>query len=218
MAATDCHPFFDGSTLDESTFWNIIETGVRALNGDPDSAVANIRSQLVRLQPPAIESFQQLLNAKLNLAYSSNLWVQRISSTAAVPTMDSSISAVGLSHAVGRFSMTRSQTPIHSPMLLIQTRATRSMNANHFFTFRAKRMKRLREGRWRLAGVGRPPDPPASYGISMITLRPQDVCHACRQCTADRSVPARRRTSQCSGRVRVASIACPRYHVPWRVA
>ena len=74
LPATERHPFFDGSTLDESTFWNIIETGVRASNGDPDSAVANIRSQLVRLQPPAIESFQQLLNAKLNLAYSSNLW------------------------------------------------------------------------------------------------------------------------------------------------
>jgi len=74
LPATERHPFFDGSNLDESTFWEIIESGLRRSKGDPDDAVEGIRSQLVGLQPAAIESFQQLLNAKLNFAYSSNLW------------------------------------------------------------------------------------------------------------------------------------------------
>ncbi|HET6249660.1 MAG TPA: DUF4240 domain-containing protein [Tepidisphaeraceae bacterium] len=60
--------------MDDSTFWNIIETAARAAGGDADATTDGVRVRLTHLQPGEIESFQTILGKMLNLAYSYPLW------------------------------------------------------------------------------------------------------------------------------------------------
>lgn len=60
--------------MDESRFWNIIESGGRAARSDPERQLAAVREQLRGLSPAELVEFHSLFNRKMSEAYTWDLW------------------------------------------------------------------------------------------------------------------------------------------------
>jgi len=62
------------AALDDSSFWEIIETSARKAYGNVNGIVGKVREHLLQLQPAEIISFQLILSTNLNASYSWGLW------------------------------------------------------------------------------------------------------------------------------------------------